>query len=192
VTVRFPRQSQSPSTGSAERTVNNEDKETAMNTDYLTDAEKCDKVFVYGTLLLGQCNQHAMSNGEDSQFLGEDWLDRNDSTGYVMYSLGAYPGVVEFPGFVAERETSGNGMVRGEVYSIIRPRLLARLDRLEGHPHFYERKIVTTLRGFETWVYLLKADQVTGCTVVKSGRWHRYNARRALVHNAIASPYHEE
>ena len=46
----------------------------------------------------------------------------------------------------------GNGEVRGCVYEISADDL-RRLDRFEGHPHFYERVLVE-----DAWVYLLRED----------------------------------
>lgn len=76
-------------------------------------------VFVYGTLLRGNSN-HAYFLA-DAPYLSEARL-----TGYGLYDLGSYPGIVPEPG----------GMVLGELYEVDAP-TLSRLNRLEGEGHLY-------------------------------------------------------
>ena len=61
-----------------------------------------------------------------------------------MISLGWFPGVC----------VVGNDQIQGEVYHID-DETLARLDHLEGHPSFYERKLVWLHDGTSAWCYIL-------------------------------------
>lgn len=49
---------------------------------------------------------------------------------------------------------------------------MAALDRLEGHPRYYERKIVRTSAG-DVWIYLIDDRNYYGpnARIVKSGVW---------------------
>lgn len=81
-------------------------------------------VFVYGTLKRGGSN-HLFLRAQ--KFLGE----ARTAPGYVLYSLGDYPGMARAPG-----DTEG---VTGEVWAVD-DACLAELDRLEGIDEgLYER-----------------------------------------------------
>lgn len=81
-------------------------------------------VFVYGTLKRGGGN-HAFLTGQ--RFLGP----ARTITGFTLYSLGDYPGMVRAPG-----DTVG---VTGELW-VVDDACLAELDRLEGLDEgLYER-----------------------------------------------------
>jgi gamma-glutamylcyclotransferase (GGCT)/AIG2-like uncharacterized protein YtfP len=79
-------------------------------------------IFVYGTLLRGNCNHDRFLSG--SKYLGEGRL-----SGYALYNLGSYPGVKQ------KEEDS----VKGEVYSID-SETLVRINRLEGEGSLYSLK----------------------------------------------------
>lgn len=85
------------------------------------------RVFVYGTLRRG-CSNHGLI--ARSEYLGEAVTD----TGYSMLHLGGFPGVVK----------KGNYSIYGELYEVDEA-TLRQLDRLEGHPSFYERRLITVL-----------------------------------------------
>ena len=74
-------------------------------------------VFVYGTLMDGECNHHFLSN---STCLGRTYVE-----GYGMYDVGWYPAIV-----------SGNGMVIGELYRVDLDDIPA-IDMLEGEGDLY-------------------------------------------------------
>lgn len=111
------------------------------------------RVFVYGTLLTGQSN-HALLHGCT--------LVRAARTQacFELVDLGAFPGLV----------AGGTVAVAGEVYAVDET-TLARLDRLEGHPHFYERKTIRLEDGEEVMAYLLPAEEVEGLPRIASGDW---------------------
>jgi gamma-glutamylcyclotransferase (GGCT)/AIG2-like uncharacterized protein YtfP len=102
------------------------------------------RVFVYGTLKRGGRN-HAWLAGQE--FLGEG----RAVSGYTLYSLGDYPGMVH--------SRNAHHDVAGEVWAVDAAGL-ARLDELEGIAEgLYERVPVTLAPPFadepvETYLYL--------------------------------------
>ena len=109
------------------------------------------RVFVYGTLLAGEVNDHLL--------VGADLLGRHRTEPcFTMFKLGAYPGVAR----------GGNTAVAGEVYRIGAPRL-ALLDRLEDYPRLYDRILVPTPFG-RAWIYLYRGP-INGRLVIRSGNW---------------------
>jgi gamma-glutamylcyclotransferase (GGCT)/AIG2-like uncharacterized protein YtfP len=83
-------------------------------------------VAVYGSLKKGFGNHRLLS---DSFLLVRSECNTSDSS-FTMGSLGSYPGVVE----------GGTDKIQVEIY-MVSPEVLLRLDRLEGHPSFYKRKV---------------------------------------------------
>lgn len=112
-------------------------------------------VFVYGTLKRGHGNHRVL---DGSTCLGPAWTD----AAFTMRDLGAFPAVY------ANGETS----IHGEVYAVDDSGL-ARLDRLEGHPGFYQRERVA-IAGIVVWVYLMNdipTWRAGDCPVIESGVW---------------------
>ena len=106
-------------------------------------------LFVYGTLMSGQCRHHHIQNYVD--FLGER------SVQGTLVHLGAYPGLL----------LEGHGRVFGELYSVVDPdKLWPLLDGVEGSE--YERKLVD-VGGAMAWTYVLA--QTGDWPVIASGRW---------------------
>jgi gamma-glutamylcyclotransferase (GGCT)/AIG2-like uncharacterized protein YtfP len=109
------------------------------------------RVFVYGTLLRGELN-HPLLDG--AVYVG---AHRTEPC-FTLYSLGGYPGLVG----------GGSTAVSGEVY-----RLddfgLRRLDRLEGYPRLYGRRLMATPFG-RAWAYLYRGA-VGDRSVIRSGDW---------------------
>jgi gamma-glutamylaminecyclotransferase len=105
-------------------------------------------IFVYGTLKRGGAN-HLFLQGQ--KFLG----DARTAPGFVLYSLGDYPGMVRAPG-----DTVG---VTGELWSVDDD-CLAELDRLEGLDEgLYERIDVLLMPNpvagsAQTYLYLRPLD----------------------------------
>lgn len=79
-----------------------------------------------------------------------------------MISLGAFPGIIPNPGQFTP--------VCGEVYEVDEKTLKA-LDRLEGHPHMYERTLVKLEDGMEVWVYIYKHASTQFSKIVPTGYW---------------------
>lgn len=98
---------------------------------------------VYGTLKRKGSN-HGLLSDSTTTFLGE----ATSAPNYSMLSMGGYPAIVP-----------GSDSVALEVFAVSNE-TLARLDRLEGHPSFYERREVEVLseHGYNEviWVYHLK------------------------------------
>lgn len=127
-------------------------------------------VFVYGTLKKGCANFHVLSgrypgNDASKQFPAK-FIAKGTIAGRI-YSLGSFPGLKDA---VDEK-------VYGELYEVDEP-TLARLDRLEGHPKFYERKQVpVNFQGepnhngeYLAWAYFYNGD-VDNKHYIRSGVW---------------------
>ncbi len=113
-------------------------------------------VFVYGSLRLGFHN-HALL--ETSGYLG----DFTTSPSYTMYDMGEFPAVAE----------GGSTAIYGEVYKVSGD-VLALLDKLEGHPEWYCRSLITTDYG-DSYIYLIQENPELS-TEIKGGIWAVYPA----------------
>jgi gamma-glutamylaminecyclotransferase len=134
------------------------------------------RVFVYGTLMRGFGNHRLLSN---SIFVRE----ARTVPIFEMISLGGFPAIL----------AGGKTSIVGEVFDVGHA-TLAQLDRLEGHPHFYERMLIALESGNEldTWsggkvyAYVLSRGRMRfGRTdpVVASGSWREHvQAEEARAH----------
>lgn len=129
-------------------------------------------VFVYGTLMKNQSNHDDYL--ADSHYVGAATL-----SGYEIYDLGCYPGIVE-----------GTGKVYGEVYDINENTLKA-MDRLEGEGSLYIRKSVkvTLADGnyIDAWCYIYN-HSIEGCNKV----FGRYGQDESIWYVAYGSNLFEE
>ena len=92
------------------------------------------RIFVYGTLKRGFCN-HALLAG--AEFLGEAMT----VTRYGLYlGIDDYaPEAEKIPYlYLHAKHTEEATLVHGEVWEVSPP-ILQQLDRLEGHPNWYQR-----------------------------------------------------
>jgi gamma-glutamylaminecyclotransferase len=112
------------------------------------------RIFVYGTL---------RSRERNHPLLSAAWFAGQVRTlpAYSMHDLGSFPGVV-----LADRGIA----IVGEVYEVD-AETLASLDRLEGHPRFYQRSSIELEDGTTAEAYLLRREQVRGLPVICSGDW---------------------
>ncbi len=117
-------------------------------------------VFVYVSLKKGFHNQNFL---QTATFVGEEKL-----LDYKMYSLGNFPGIIYAP------QTGKN--IQGELY-LCNTTIIRALDRLEGHPNFYERAFLTLASGRKAWVYIYKLDWES-LPLVESGVWVEPNYSR--------------
>ena len=115
-------------------------------------------IFTYGTLMKG-CSNHRLL--EHSSFVGKAISEPV----FTMLHLGGFPGIIR----------SGETAITGEVYEVDTA-TLKRLDRLEGHPSFYERQSLTaTLEDgpiVDVEGYVLPDDWLGRAgTIVANGIW---------------------
>ena len=130
--------------------------------DLIISLEKCNLVFVYGTLRKGHGNNRLLRN---STYLGRS----TTSDKYAMYGVGC-------PIVSDQKEVS---KIIGEVYKIDEE-CLANLDRLEGHPDFYKRKVINiTLddnnNQLSAWIYICNRIYYTE-TLIESGDYNDYES----------------
>lgn len=114
------------------------------------------RVFVYGTLLVGQVNHRLLA---DARLLGA-W---RTPPCFTLYDLGAYPGVAR----------GGATAIAGEVFAVDRA-CLGRLDRLEEHPRLYRRESIPTPYG-RAWIYLYRGRRADR-RAIAGGDWRAYAA----------------
>jgi gamma-glutamylaminecyclotransferase len=117
------------------------------------------RVFVYGTLLIGESNHQLI---EGSRFIGP----ARTVLGYRLFDLGP------FPAMIAE----GAGSVAGEVFEVTSA-VLEALDRLEGHPEWYQRTTIALADGTSADAYLMRPEQVEGRLSIASGDWRDKHSR---------------
>jgi gamma-glutamylaminecyclotransferase len=108
-------------------------------------------VFVYGTLRQGEVNHYLL---ETARLCGPHTTQPH----YKMFSLGAYPAVVR----------RGQDRIAGEVYRVD-DLTMTRLDRLEGYPKAYARRLIPTPWG-RAWIYLFR-ESLRGRERIPSGVW---------------------
>lgn len=110
-------------------------------------------VFVYGSLKKGYGN-HENHLG-DQKFVKEVKIE-----GFDMYSVGAFPAIVD-----------GTTTIHGEMYKVSGEAFKA-LDRLEGYPNHYNRKLVKSTTGEEAWIYFYKKPPFNQ-KKIESGFWEK-------------------
>lgn len=102
-------------------------------------------VFVYGTLKRGLGN-HAVMLEAGGEFAGE------------ARTVTRFPLVENGLPYLLEQPRRGH-RVQGELYRLNNARGLAHLDRLEGHPNFYRRRLIEVESSggsrLKAWVYFL-------------------------------------
>lgn len=115
-------------------------------------------VFVYGTLKRGQSNHDRFLS--EAVFLG----DASTCDDYALIDGAAFPWVIDPKDLGAERDAFDvpSCWVKGELYSV-NDAELADLDRLEGHPTMYTRKLVGVVFGdnrtlAHAWVYFMNTN----------------------------------
>jgi gamma-glutamylcyclotransferase (GGCT)/AIG2-like uncharacterized protein YtfP len=125
------------------------------------------KVAVYGSLLSGFGNHTYFLEG-DATKLSET---KTASDEYVMVSLGGFPGVIDCT-------SEAKGKILVEIYEVD-SETLRRLDGLEGHPNFYERKLLDFEDGTTAWMYIYQGSR--GGAIEKDSNgdysWRKYYAK---------------
>jgi gamma-glutamylcyclotransferase (GGCT)/AIG2-like uncharacterized protein YtfP len=118
------------------------------------------QVFVYGTLLTGEYNNYWLNTAEK---VCDQVIE-----GFWMVNLGSFPACIPVE--------NDKGTILGEVWKVD-DKTFARLDRLEGYPHFYDRKEVETSAG-KAWIYCITDDKMNGVQVITSGSWKQFLKER--------------
>jgi len=115
------------------------------------------KLFTYGTLMKGECNEHLL---KEARFLGK-------ATTKPMYKLFRIDGNFVFPAII----DTGDTAVSGEVYEVPMS-ALPSMDRMEGHPNFYRRQSVelTEMKDAVAYFFVDK-DSLKQYPEIKSGDW---------------------
>ncbi len=117
------------------------------------------KLAVYGTLRSkGGVNESWGGALSQQKRLGQALLPSN----YGIFNLGGFPAVKRL-------DTPPDNPTVCEVYEIDE-HALARCDRIEGHPNFYERQVVDIEGYGDCWVYLL--DDADTYPSIESGDWY--------------------
>jgi gamma-glutamylaminecyclotransferase len=110
-------------------------------------------IFVYGTLKRGYGNHRIMEQG-NAMFLRED----------------AAPGIVYGPFPYARPSDNPEDWIKGELYEVD-DRLLARLDRLEGHPDYYTRTKVRLFSGERAEIYYYSRPLIGNSRPCEGNEW---------------------
>ena len=113
------------------------------------------KVVVYGSLKEGFGN-YKYHLGNANRLRDCETLPQ-----YSLFSLGSFPGVIR----------GGKTSIQLEMYEVTEEEL-SSLDRLEGHPRFYEREVITTSEG-DAWIYLLDSEKYKDYEIIESGVWEQ-------------------
>jgi gamma-glutamylaminecyclotransferase len=116
-------------------------------------------VFVYGTLMQDEINHGLLAT---ARFVAE----AHTEPCFELFDLGHFPAM----------SAGGQTVVRGEVYAVD-DQTLVRLDRLEGHPEFYQRTPIRLADGQEVQTYLMGDARMRRRPAIPSGDWRAYRAQ---------------
>ena len=106
-----------------------------------------DLVFVYGTLKRG-CGNHYTMQRAGGGFVGQ------------AITAERFPLVVDGLPYLIDRSGCGH-RVHGEIYRVPNAAGWSVLDRLEGHPRFYSRRVIgCEVDGIamDAWTYFIQGD----------------------------------
>ena len=130
-------------------------QENLLNASENKQTKFLDQVFVYGTLLEGECREKPMndisSSKSKTKILGK------------MYDIGSYPAI-----------TNGDNEIHGELHMANDPKSIMTLDCIEGFHGYgdsslYHRKVVTC-DGKLCWTYFWN-NSVENLSEIESGNW---------------------
>lgn len=113
------------------------------------------RVFVYGTLMKGNTTR-GLDQFPGSKFVGSAVTS---SSTYSMYDLGAFPAAC----------LTGDNAIKGEVWEVDENTFHV-LDRIEGYPTLYNRKIIDTSHGRAWMYYMPNIDQDRYATKINAHR----------------------
>lgn len=133
--------------------------------------EKTPYMFVYGTLMSGFSNSRLLRNSL--------LVDRGTTEEEYTLAVSSIPFLVE---------EDGKNYVSGEVYKVDEKTLNA-IDQLEGHPDWYERKVISiiTEQGdkLQAWAYFMQKSKLKTVTVIESGDYREYSYNKDAI-SAVA------
>lgn len=122
----------------------------------MEEKQKTVLLFVYGTLMSGFGNNRLL---EGQNLIGEGETKEK----YTMYASG-------IPFVNENKETS---KIKGELYEVNIGRMPA-LDGLEGHPDWYQRKLIpvnVNNKEYKAWLYF---NNENGGNLLEDGDYRRY------------------
>ncbi|NVJ27632.1 gamma-glutamylcyclotransferase [Myxococcus sp. AM011] len=122
----------------------------------MTRASVSTRVFVYGTLLSGEPN-HRLLRG--ARLIGP----ARTQPRFSLYDYGPFPALA----------SRGKHAVAGELYEVDAD-MLAALDRLEGHPRFYQRTSIALDGAGRVEAYLFPKGRLAGRPIIESGCWRTH------------------
>ena len=110
--------------------------------------DECPRVFVYGTLKPGRGNNSLLGA---SKLLGY-------TTTVERFALGGEGVPYAFPESVVPQEMRSRlcHPVYGALYQMDSMYVARQLDGLEGYPHLYNRRVITTELGPNAWIYTIE------------------------------------
>ena len=108
-------------------------------------------MFVYGTLMKGELHHTTMAH---ARFVRA----AETAPEYDLVQIDYYPAMI----------AGGSHRVLGELYEID-DQTLARLDRLEEVPDYYERKTITLGDGTEAIAYVMPRERAVSGSPIPSG-----------------------
>lgn len=112
------------------------------------------RVFVYGTLRVGEPYHHLMSPCE---YLGQC----TTAARFALINLGRYPGITH----------NGSASIVGDLY-LVDAQTLQELDEYEGYPEYYTRESIELSDGSTAiaYIYIKSTDD---CPEIPSGDWKK-------------------
>jgi gamma-glutamylaminecyclotransferase len=125
--------------------------------------EQTPYVFVYGTLMSGFGNNRLL---KDSAMI--DYASTEDE--YVLVSNGVIPYLMD---------DVKDSYIIGEVYEV-NEKTLKNLDDLEGHPNWYQRRIINVVSDvgdrLRAWAYFMPVKP-QGAEVIELGDYKSYTQK---------------
>ena len=109
----------------------------------LADTHEICTVFVYGTLAARHNHMFGLGSLDprEVEFVGDAETTVSD---FQLFAGPNFPAV----------KMGGANRIRGEVWRVTPDVMRDELDRIEGYPEFYDRRIINTTQG-QAWIYFL-------------------------------------
>ena len=113
--------------------------------------------FVYGTLKEGKANSRVLEGAKKIK-------DFTTAPKFTMFSLGAFPGVIN----------GGDTAIKGEIYEVTDKEQEERLDRLEGYKkgrdnNLYNKETIDIEDGKKAFIYIFNGRATN--KLITNGVW---------------------